>query len=64
VGGTAIAGGHGSAMRTLGGALLISTISDVLLLRGFSTGVQILVKGVLVLVVVITVHVRTTRNRR
>lgn len=64
VGGTAIAGGHGSAMRTLGGALLISAISDVLLLRGFSTGVQILVKGVLVLVVVITVHVRTTRSRR
>jgi ribose/xylose/arabinose/galactoside ABC-type transport system permease subunit len=51
-------------MRTLGGALLISAISDVLLLRGFSTGVQILVKGVLVLVVVITVHVRTTRGRR
>jgi ribose/xylose/arabinose/galactoside ABC-type transport system permease subunit len=64
VGGTAIAGGHGSAMRTLGGALLISAISDVLLLRGFSTGVQILVKGVLVLVVVIAVHVRTTRSRR
>ncbi|OLF07445.1 hypothetical protein BU204_35650 [Actinophytocola xanthii] len=64
VGGTAIAGGHGSALRTLGGALLISAISDVLLLRGFSTGVQILAKGVLVLAVVITVHVRTTRSRR
>jgi ribose/xylose/arabinose/galactoside ABC-type transport system permease subunit len=64
VGGTAITGGHGSALRTLGGAVLISVISDVLLLRGFSTGVQILVKGILVLAVVVTVHVRTTRGRR
>jgi ribose/xylose/arabinose/galactoside ABC-type transport system permease subunit len=64
VGGTAITGGRGSALRTLAGAVLISVISDVLLLRGFSTGVQILVKGILVLAVVVTVHVRTTRSRR
>ncbi|MGN9783093.1 ABC transporter permease [Nonomuraea sp. ZG12] len=64
VGGTAISGGHGSAVRTLGGAVLIAVISDVLLLRGYSTGVQILVKGVLVLAVVIIVHVRATRGRR
>jgi simple sugar transport system permease protein/ribose transport system permease protein len=64
VGGTAIAGGRGSAVRTLGGAVLISVISDVLLLRGFSTGVQILVKGILVLAVVVAVHVRSTRGQR
>ncbi|GIJ24199.1 ABC transporter permease [Micromonospora lutea] len=64
VGGTAIAGGRGSALQTLGGALLISVISDVLLLRGYSTGMQILVKGLLVLVVVIAVHLRTTRGWR
>jgi ribose/xylose/arabinose/galactoside ABC-type transport system permease subunit len=64
VGGTAIAGGRGSAVRTLGGAVLISVISDVLLLRGFSTGVQILVKGLLVLGVVIVVHLRSTRGWR
>ena len=64
MGGTAISGGHGSAVRTLGGAVLISVISDVLLLRGYSTGVQILVKGVLVLAVVVLVHVRATRGRR
>lgn len=63
-GGTAIAGGRGSALRALGGAVLISVISDVLLLRGFSTGPQILVKGVLVLAVVVTVHLRATRGRR
>ncbi|XRQ09041.1 ABC transporter permease [Actinomadura welshii] len=64
LGGTAIAGGRGSALQTLGGAVLISVISDVLLLRGFSTGVQILVKGLLVLAVVVIVHLRATRGRR
>lgn len=64
VGGTAIAGGRGSAWQTLAGAVLISVISDVLLLRGFSTGTQILVKGVLVLAVVVFVHLRTTRGTR
>jgi ribose/xylose/arabinose/galactoside ABC-type transport system permease subunit len=64
VGGTAIGGGKGSALRTLGGAVLISAISDLLLLRGFSTGIQLLVKGLLVLLVVIAVHVRSARGRR
>jgi simple sugar transport system permease protein/ribose transport system permease protein len=64
VGGTAIGGGKGSALRTLGGAVLISAISDLLLLRGLSTGIQLLVKGVLVLMVVVAVHVRSTRGRR
>ncbi len=53
VGGTAITGGRGSALQTLGGALLIAVIADVLLMRGFSTGAQILVKGILVLAVVV-----------
>jgi ribose/xylose/arabinose/galactoside ABC-type transport system permease subunit len=64
VGGTAIGGGKGSALRTLGGAVLISVISDLLLLRGFSTGIQLLVKGILVLLVVIAVHVRSARGQR
>ncbi|GLZ02553.1 ribose ABC transporter permease [Actinomadura sp. NBRC 104412] len=64
LGGTAIAGGRGSALQTLGGAVLISLISDVLLLRGFSTGVQILVKGLLVLAVVVFVYVRANGGRR
>ena len=64
VGGTAIAGGRGSALRTLGGAVLISVIANLLLIRGYSTGAQTLVKGVLVLVVVVLVHLRATRGRR
>lgn len=64
VGGTAIGGGKGSALRTLGGAVLISAISDLLLLRGFSAGIQLLAKGILVLFVVVAVHVRSARGRR
>jgi ribose/xylose/arabinose/galactoside ABC-type transport system permease subunit len=56
VGGTVVTGGRGSAARTLFGAIVIATISSLLLLRGYSTGVQILVKGVIVLVVVILVQ--------
>jgi ribose/xylose/arabinose/galactoside ABC-type transport system permease subunit len=58
VGGTAITGGRGSILRTLGGALAIATISDVLLLRGLATGAQILFKGVLVVAVVVITQVR------
>ncbi|MGB7238429.1 MAG: ABC transporter permease, partial [Rhodococcus sp. (in: high G+C Gram-positive bacteria)] len=58
-GGTPISGGRGSALRTLAGAVLIAAVSDILLLRGYSTGVQILVKGLIVLFVVVMVHLRT-----
>jgi simple sugar transport system permease protein/ribose transport system permease protein len=64
VGGTAIAGGRGSALRTLAGAVLISLIANLLLIRGYSTGVQILAQGLLVLVVVVLVHLRATRAVR
>jgi ribose/xylose/arabinose/galactoside ABC-type transport system permease subunit len=52
VGGTAVAGGRGSAARTLFGAVIIAAVSSILLLHGYSTGVQILVKGVIVVIVV------------
>ncbi|EXG82735.1 ABC transporter permease [Cryptosporangium arvum] len=63
-GGTPIAGGKGSAWRTLAGVLLIATVSDILLLRGYGTGAQIMVKGLIVLAVIVVVHLRTTRGRR
>lgn len=56
VGGSAVTGGQGSALRTLFGVLVIATISSLLLLRGYSTGVQILVKGLIVFAVVVLVH--------
>ena len=63
-GGNAISGGRGSAHRTVGGTLAIAIIADVLLLRGFSTGAQLLVKGLLVLGFVIAVHVQSNRGSR
>jgi ribose/xylose/arabinose/galactoside ABC-type transport system permease subunit len=58
-GGTPISGGRGSAIRTLAGAVAIAAVSDILLLRGYSTGVQIMVKGLIVAFVVVLVHLRT-----
>lgn len=63
-GGTPIAGGRGTAIRTLFGAVLIAAISDLLLLRGYSTGVQIMVKGLIVLAVVVIIHVRSREGAR
>lgn len=63
VGGTAVTGGRGGAARTLFGAIVIATISSLLLLRGYSTGVQIFVKGVVVLVVVVLVRLGTRERR-
>lgn len=59
VGGTSITGGHGSPLRTLYGALAISAITDVLLLRGLGTGPQVLLEGVLVLLVVVATQARS-----
>lgn len=53
VGGTGIAGGSGSTVRTLVGVILIAVIEVVLLLRGFSEQLQYLITGLLVLCVII-----------
>src|SRR5579863_5562783 len=52
VGGTAISGGEGSAIRSLAGAFIIAVCQVLLLLHGFSTQIQYLVIGVIVLFVI------------
>ncbi len=52
VGGTPIAGGSGSAWRTLVGVTVIAIIEVVLLLRGFSEQLQYLITGIIVLAVI------------
>jgi ribose/xylose/arabinose/galactoside ABC-type transport system permease subunit len=64
VGGTAIAGGSGSALRTVFGAAVIAVISNLLLLRGFDEGVRVAATGALVLVVVIVVQFRSRSAAR
>jgi ribose/xylose/arabinose/galactoside ABC-type transport system permease subunit len=56
LGGTLVSGGIGSAPRTLFGALAISAITSGLLLRGYSVGVQDLVRGMILLVAVLFVQ--------
>ena len=53
VGGTAIKGGQGSALRTLIGALIIAIIQVVLLLQGFRQEWQYFIAGLIVLAVII-----------
>lgn len=61
VGGTAIQGGSGSAVRTLIGVVVISTIEIVLRLRGFSDKWQFLITGLIVLAVIM---LHTVSERR
>lgn len=61
VGGNAVTGGRGSVLRTAAGAVFIATISDMLLLRGYTTGGQILVRGIIVVVVVVLTNLRERR---
>jgi ribose/xylose/arabinose/galactoside ABC-type transport system permease subunit len=63
VGGSAVTGGWGSVGRTVVGALIIATVTDMLLLVGASTGMQILVKGLIVTAVVVLLHL-ARRERR
>jgi ribose/xylose/arabinose/galactoside ABC-type transport system permease subunit len=52
VGGAAIGGGEGSALRTLAGAFIIALVEGLLLLNGFSTQMQYLTIGIIVLGVI------------
>jgi len=52
VGGTAISGGEGSAIRSMVGAFIIAVCQVLLLLHGFSTQVQYLAIGIIVLFVI------------
>jgi ribose/xylose/arabinose/galactoside ABC-type transport system permease subunit len=63
VGGCSVLGGRGSAIAAVLGTLGISAINSALVLRNYSSGIQILVKGLVVLAAVILVHLWTTQRR-
>ncbi|MFR9803695.1 ABC transporter permease [Pseudonocardia sp. RS010] len=56
VGGTAMAGGSGSPVRSAAGALLIALLNNLMVLNGFTTGWRLAVQGALVVVVVLAVQ--------
>lgn len=53
VGGVAITGGHGRISDAVCGALFLAVIGNVLLLKGFSLDIQLMVKGAVVLISVV-----------
>jgi ribose/xylose/arabinose/galactoside ABC-type transport system permease subunit len=53
VGGTAISGGHGSALRTFAGAIVIAAVQVMLLLKGLRQEWQYLAAGLIVLAVIV-----------
>jgi ribose/xylose/arabinose/galactoside ABC-type transport system permease subunit len=52
LGGTAMHGGHGSPIRTFFGAIIYAAIATIVVMRGYSIGVQLLLNGVLILIAV------------
>jgi ribose/xylose/arabinose/galactoside ABC-type transport system permease subunit len=53
VGGTAVSGGKGSIIQTMIGAIVVSAMANLAVLRGYGTGGQIAVQGALILFVVV-----------
>lgn len=64
VGGTAVTGGRGAIWRTVLGAIVIAAVTDLALARGYSEGLQLLVKGILVTVAVLLVRIGDRRTIR
>lgn len=58
IGGAAIGGGRGTVFRTMLGVAIIAIVTDLVLLRGFSTGAQILLKGTVMIAFALAVHFR------
>jgi ribose/xylose/arabinose/galactoside ABC-type transport system permease subunit len=55
VGGIAVTGGRGSAWQALLGAVFVQAVADLMLLRGYTEGWQLLAKGIVVFAVVVLV---------
>ena len=63
IGGAAIAGGRGTVFATMIGVAVIAVVNDLVLLRGFSTGSQILLKGLVVIALALAAHLRQEQRR-
>lgn len=58
IGGAAIGGGRGTVLRSMVGVVVIAVVTDLVLLRGFSTGAQIALKGAVMVAFALAVHLR------
>lgn len=64
VGGTAIGGGQGSPLRSAAGALLISVISNMMVLNDFSPGGRLAIQGAVVAAAVVILDLFRRRGLR
>lgn len=64
VGGTALQGGEGSALRSALGAVFIALLANFMLLRNFTYGERTLVTGLIVVVATSSFHLLRTRGTR
>jgi ribose transport system permease protein len=62
LGGTAISGGFGNVLGTLGGALIMATLNSGMSLLGAQYPVQILVKGIVIIVAVLIDNILKARG--
>lgn len=63
IGGTAVAGGEGSMLRTAFGALFISLLTNYMILRNFSFGIRTATEGMVVVIAVCAFHLLRTKER-
>lgn len=56
IGGTAVSGGDGSPIKSVIGALFIATTTQIMVLVGVEQGMRYFVLGVMVVVLVVTLH--------
>ena len=64
LGGTAISGGFGSVWGTVGGCLIMGTLSNGLSILGAQTSEQILVKGIVIILAVLMDNALKSKIRR
>lgn len=58
IGGAAIGGGRGTVIRSMMGVVVIAVVTDLVLLRGYSTGTQVALKGLVMVAFALAVHIR------
>lgn len=63
IGGTSVLGGKGSLVRTMCGALVVSYLSQMMIMRGYNPPTQIFVEGLLLFGVVVVMQL-SERERR
>lgn len=64
LGGTALSGGKGSALNTLGGVLFMSLLMNAMNLYNITLNYQLLIKGVILLIMVVWDKYMENRNKK